>query len=68
MIFWSGVVRVMKVGPSQPPGRGRLQTTVSCVGSMPGVVSVTEKARLDRVRWGSGRRAEANHRGRVESL
>ena len=34
---------MMKVGPSQSPGRGRLQTTVRCVGFMPGVVSGTGK-------------------------
>ena len=37
-------VRKMKVDPSEPPCRGRLQTTGSCAGSMAGVVSVSEKA------------------------
>ena len=34
----------MKVGPSEPAFRSRLQTTVSCFGPMAEVVNVTEKA------------------------
>ena len=37
-------------------------------GSRARVVSGEEKARRDRVRWGSRRRAQANHRGGVESV
>ena len=40
----------MRVGPSQPVCGGRLQTTLSGCGSRAPVVSVKEKARLDRVR------------------
>ena len=39
-------VREMKVGPSEPPCRGRLQTAISCFGRKVAVVNVMEKARL----------------------
>ena len=55
----------MEEGPPEPPCRGRLQTTASCVGKggtlWVGVVSVAEKTRQDLVSYGPGRRAEANH-------
>lgn len=38
----------MRVGPSGSACRIRVQTTVSCSGSMAGVVSVTEKAGITR--------------------
>src|SRR6266851_2493785 len=42
---WSAhAVPEMKVGPSEPAFRSRLQTTVSCFGPMAEVVNVTEKA------------------------
>ncbi len=34
----------MRVGPSEPAYRSRLQTTSSCIGKEPFVVSVEEKA------------------------
>jgi hypothetical protein len=34
----------MRVGPSDPDCRIRVQTTASCAGTMAGVVSVAEKA------------------------
>jgi hypothetical protein len=37
-------VREMKVDPSGPPCRGRLQTTISCFGRKAAVVNVMEKA------------------------
>jgi hypothetical protein len=40
----------MRGGPSQPVCGGRLQTTLSCDGQEPFVVSVKEKAGLDLVR------------------
>jgi len=43
-------VHEMRVGPSQPVCGGRLQTTLSGGGQEPRVVSVKEKAWLDRVR------------------
>ena len=36
--------REMRVGPSEPAYRSRLQTTSSCIGKEPSVVSVEEKA------------------------
>ena len=43
----------MRVGPSDPDCRIRVQTTASCSGTMAGVVSVAEKAGLNPsgVRW-----------------
>jgi hypothetical protein len=38
-------VREMKVDPSEPPCRGRLQTAISCFGCKVAVVNVMEKAR-----------------------
>jgi len=38
----------MRVGPSDPDCRIRVQTTVSCSGTMVGVVSITEKAGITR--------------------
>ena len=38
-------VREMKVGPSEPPCRGRLQTAGSCYGPMAAVVNVPVKRR-----------------------
>jgi hypothetical protein len=37
-------VREMKVDPSEPPCRGRPQTTISCFGRKAAVVNVMEKA------------------------
>jgi hypothetical protein len=37
-------VSEMKEDPSEPAGRSRLQTAVSCCGPMAVVVNVTEKA------------------------
>jgi hypothetical protein len=46
-------VREMKVGPSEPPCRGRLQTTGSCYGQKPSVVNVSVKRRgIDHVMYG----------------
>jgi len=39
-----GAVQLMKVGPSESPCGGRLQTTSCCVGREAGVVSDEEKA------------------------
>ena len=39
-------VRKMKAGPSEPPCRGRRQTTISCFDRKVAVVNVMEKARL----------------------
>jgi hypothetical protein len=41
----SGAVRVMEVGPPEPPCGGRLQSTVRCGRERRFVVSGTEKAR-----------------------
>ncbi len=41
----------MRAGPSKPVCRCRLQTTSSCTGKEPGVVSVEEKVLRDRVRY-----------------
>jgi hypothetical protein len=38
-------VRKMKVGPSEPPCRGRLQTAMSCFGQKAAVVNVMVKRR-----------------------
>jgi hypothetical protein len=62
-------VRKMKVGPSEPLCRGRLQTAIGCYGPMAAVVNAMVKRRdVDRVMWGSERRAKANlwvkHRNR----
>ena len=38
-------VRKMKVGPSEPPCRGRLQTAMSCFGLKAAVVNVMVKRR-----------------------
>jgi len=54
-------VREMRVGPSQPACGGRLQTTLSCGGQEPLVVSVKEKAGLDLVRCETERRTQVNH-------
>ena len=53
--------REMRGGPSQPACGGRLQTTLSCGGQEPLVVSVKEKARLDLVRCETERRTQVNH-------
>ncbi len=37
-------VQKMRVGPSEPAYRSRLQTTSSCIGKEPFVVSVEEQA------------------------
>ena len=56
-------------GPSKPPCRGRFQTAIGCYGPMAVVVNAMVKRRdIDRVMWGSERRAKANlwikHRNR----
>ena len=38
-------MREMKVDPSKPPCRGRLQTAISCYGPMAAVVNVMVKRR-----------------------
>jgi len=43
-----GAVQLMKVGPSESPCGGRLQTTSCCAGREAGVVSDEEKAPLRR--------------------
>ena len=45
----------MRVGPSKPACRRRLQTTSSCCGTMAVVVSVEETAGRDSVRYGPRR-------------
>ena len=60
----------MKVGPSEPLCRERLQTAIGCYGPMAAVVNAMVKRRdIDRVMWGSERRAKANlwvkHRNRT---
>ena len=60
----------MKVDPSEPLCRGRLQTAIGCYGPMAAVVNAMVKRRdIDRVMWGSERRAQANlwvkHRNRT---
>ena len=46
-------VREMRVGPSEPPCRGRFQTAVSCRGPMAVVVNVIGKGvAFDHVKWG----------------
>ena len=59
----------MKVGPSEPLCRERLQTATGCYGPMIAVVNAVVKRRdIDCVMWGSERRAKANlwvkHRNR----
>ena len=54
-------VRKMKVGPSELLCRERLQTAIGCYGPMAAVVNAMVKRRdIDRVMWGSERRAKAN--------
>jgi hypothetical protein len=48
--------REMRVGPSRPADRGRLQTTGCCCGPMTVVVSESEKVEHDSIRCGLGRR------------
>jgi hypothetical protein len=60
----------MKVGPSEPPCRRRLQTARSCFGEKPRWGTFWLKGvALDHVMWGSERRAKANlwvkHRNRT---
>ena len=60
----------MKVGPSEPLCRERLQTATGCYGPMVAVVNAVVKRRdIDCVMWGSERRAQANlwvkHRNRT---
>ncbi len=43
-------VRKMKVGPSEPPCRRRLQTAISCFGQKAAVVNVMVKRRDNRSR------------------
>ncbi len=57
-----GAVWTMRVGPSQPPCRGRLQTTARCGGQEPFVLSVAEKASCQLVRYEPRRRAKARAR------
>jgi hypothetical protein len=43
----------MKVGPSEPPCRRRLQTAISCFGPKTAVVNVMVKRRgVDHVKYG----------------
>ena len=63
-------VRKMKEGPSESLCRERLQTAIGCYGPMAAVVNAMVKRRdIDRVMWGSERRAKANlwvkHRNRT---
>ena len=57
----------MRIGPSDPDCRIRVQTTASCAGTMAGVVSVAEKAGVP-VRYALVRRTRVNRWGRVESV
>jgi len=50
----------MREGPSGPADRDGSQTTGCCCGTMAVVVSDSEKAELDSVRCGSGRRTRVN--------
>ena len=54
-------IREMKVDPSEPSCRGRLQTAISCFGPMAAVVNVMVKRRdFDYVMCGLERRAQVN--------
>ena len=57
-----GVVQEMKdCGPSESPCVGEASNRLKLRWLKTVVVSVEEKTRYERVRWGSGRRAQANH-------
>jgi hypothetical protein len=61
--------RACALSQPEPLCRERLQTAIGCYGPMAAVVNAMVKRRdLDRVMWGSGRRAKANlwvkHRNR----
>jgi hypothetical protein len=49
----------MRIGPSDPDCRIRVQTTASCAGTMAGVVSIAEKAGVP-VRYALVRRTRVN--------
>jgi hypothetical protein len=54
-------VREMKVGPSKPPCRRRLQTAISCFGPKDAVVNIMVKRRdFDHVMYGLERRTQVN--------
>ena len=64
----ASAAREMRAGPSESASRSRLQTTPSCCGQKPSVVSVGVKApRYTSGRYGSGRRTNLNLRRRVVS-
>lgn len=58
----------MKEGPSESVCRSRLQTAVSCFGQKPRWLTLRSKDVTNHVMYGFERRAQANHRRRIERL
>ncbi len=56
--LWFGAAQEMRVGPSEPACRSRLQTTLSCIGKEPLWWALRRRhGEIDRVRCESGSRA-----------